>query len=660
MTTPSLDPAELDGHLAAIYGLCRRLLHDEHLAEDATQETFAAAFPKWSNQRTDTRRSWLLRIAASRSVAHRIEEGLAALRHWMDAPTPDAHTPRRRFEPAQLALLPLLLPSSRLVDTVRHLPHCPTRPGATQGPGAPNGSSGGPVPPATGAGLGATVGAKTALASGTPSPVLTNSLAATRKSAGRTGRRAKLLGAGLAAAALAGFFWWTAHVPAGARATITAAQPLHAPRPTQTPSAAQFAAAPIPPDAPQAVEHPAVPAAPAAPAAPAVPADATPAAGKAAAPETEAEFEARLGTNARKERSELRKKFSRPIVDPDHPDQPAAWVVDALKKQGIDVATLKPGEMELLRLPLSIGWIRYWNVKDITFLEVPSQDVALKMTAHVPIELEGAQACRVTSFSPSHMDLMAPVSLPDAPNAPWPKGSHIDNHVSVYLYGDPILSNLDFFWTAPEPYDTDQILTVNHILADAPLRIKVGLLAIVCRNADANLVEAIRDHAADFGRPGSRNILGNRKDALLTESFYGVVNLLYQITPDESDLTHFSSYGVNANRLPDKFYKLPNVQASPSYRYTVICKEDTLSRLAANINSAPRNPCTVEVDPGVADRTLTYAGEVRTDPDKSPVDRKEAFHQLLMDLAKQANVNLEKTATGWKFTAVPTKPTDGF
>src|SRR3989304_8393566 len=48
-----------------VYGVCRRMLGSPQPAEDATQETFIAAFRAVSRFRRGSLRAWLFRIAAN-------------------------------------------------------------------------------------------------------------------------------------------------------------------------------------------------------------------------------------------------------------------------------------------------------------------------------------------------------------------------------------------------------------------------------------------------------------------------------------------------------------------------------------------------------------------------------------------------------------------
>ena len=55
----------VDRHQAHVYGLCRRMLGQPEAAEDATQETFLAAFRGISGFKEGNFQGWLLRIAAN-------------------------------------------------------------------------------------------------------------------------------------------------------------------------------------------------------------------------------------------------------------------------------------------------------------------------------------------------------------------------------------------------------------------------------------------------------------------------------------------------------------------------------------------------------------------------------------------------------------------
>ncbi|MGD9933120.1 MAG: RNA polymerase sigma factor [Dehalococcoidia bacterium] len=55
----------VDRHQAHVYGLCRRMLGQPEAAEDATQETFLAAFRGLAGFQEGNFQGWLLRIAAN-------------------------------------------------------------------------------------------------------------------------------------------------------------------------------------------------------------------------------------------------------------------------------------------------------------------------------------------------------------------------------------------------------------------------------------------------------------------------------------------------------------------------------------------------------------------------------------------------------------------
>jgi RNA polymerase sigma-70 factor (ECF subfamily) len=59
-------------HVGRVHGLCRRLLGDWHLAEEATQEVFVRAWRRLSSFRAEASfATWLHRIAVNRAIEER-------------------------------------------------------------------------------------------------------------------------------------------------------------------------------------------------------------------------------------------------------------------------------------------------------------------------------------------------------------------------------------------------------------------------------------------------------------------------------------------------------------------------------------------------------------------------------------------------------------
>ena len=71
---PAMDPcafnAMMEQYEKLVYTVCLRLVHDEHLAQDLTQETFLSAWVHRSACPDGAQKAWLCRIAANKAKDH--------------------------------------------------------------------------------------------------------------------------------------------------------------------------------------------------------------------------------------------------------------------------------------------------------------------------------------------------------------------------------------------------------------------------------------------------------------------------------------------------------------------------------------------------------------------------------------------------------------
>lgn len=62
--------AMMEQYEKLVYTVCLRLVHDEHLAQDLTQETFLSAWVHRSACPDGAQKAWLCRIAANKAKDH--------------------------------------------------------------------------------------------------------------------------------------------------------------------------------------------------------------------------------------------------------------------------------------------------------------------------------------------------------------------------------------------------------------------------------------------------------------------------------------------------------------------------------------------------------------------------------------------------------------
>lgn len=671
MSARAINPQEIQAHVPAVYSLCRRLVQDEHLAEDATQETFISALKRWDEGRPETRRGWLLKIAASRSVdllrrrrgwvvtsevdavdeknsfaevmavnqenrahlesalaqlpedTHRlvllhcvaempytqieaecglsrktaarlVEAGLAQLRRWMNAAGI-----RDEFQPGHLALLPLMAPPAGLAARVLALPAVYS---ATSGP-----SGATPATPASVSG---------GLANTTP--------VATRL-------RIVLTCAAAVVLALVGYWLMTREIPAAPStanrlANTEALEPDHptgalTPR-KETPTSAVAADL-------QPVRHQAD-----------------------AATVAENALLARLSVTARAERAQLRRLFAEPVVDPDHPDRPSAYVLAALAAAGIDTQAIRPADYEALRLPLSIGWIEYLNIGDRTFVYLPPAAEGAAAGQPMPFcqpfagQLLNLRLRRY-AFNEIILDSDSPGDQPAQAARPT-----VEVKINYQSHGDALLDNLDFAWTQPQPYDVDTMLTTNRLTLTPDLRSQVATLAALAREQDAALVQALLKRADEFGQPGSRQILGADRDGRLMFAIVELFKKFLELAPQQSDLQRFTQVHTDEEIA---HLQLPTgqVEDSTMMLYLIDTRDDQLQTIVTVINQAKWLRAPVVVDAALVGRRIT--GRVRGDsPEKA-----------LFNLAAAVPAELVKTeGGGWKLVSAeaPATPpaSDGF